>query len=437
MAEKTHFTVVRNDAYGDTEFAKRQRHNERQNEEYFNGDIVPERTELNVHFQRYYFPDGKLETYEHTFNRLLATDTITKRGLKPNAKVFDEFVFDVNTTYFEENGGYDYAVKFFEEAYRLAVKEAGGEQYIISAVMHADERNKDLSEKLGRDIFHYHLHVVYVPVVEKEVYYRKDMKDQEKAGKLKGVITQISHSKKWPLKMPVERDGKTININSYSLLQDKYYEHMKTAGFIGFERGVRGSTAEHLNVLDFKIKKDTERLTNVNAQVEQSEMRLDELEKQAEKKEKRLEKIDEQLSVKKTKAATLAEINEMGHSLPFVPGVHFTDDEAKRLKALARQTVKSDERISKLKNDIDTLQAEINKVKLERDNAKIEVNHWHREYTNLWNEVKDFIGAIRRFPSRLREFISELFRPEREQQQQAEIKAHRQQHKSHNREEMR
>ena len=82
-------------------------------------------------------------------------------------------VFDVNSAYFERNGGYAYAKRFFEEAYRLAVKEAGGEEYILSAVMHADERNRALSEQLGRDIYHYHLHVVYVPVVEKEVKWTK------------------------------------------------------------------------------------------------------------------------------------------------------------------------------------------------------------------------------------------------------------------------
>jgi len=40
--------------------------------------------------------------------------------------------------------------------------------------------------------------VVYVPVVQKEVYFQKNNKDPEKAGKLKEVITQVSHSKKWP-----------------------------------------------------------------------------------------------------------------------------------------------------------------------------------------------------------------------------------------------
>ena len=62
------------------------------------------------------------------------------------------------------------------------MNEIGGEQYVLSAVMHADERNKALSEELGRDVYHYHLHVVYVPVVEKEIYYRKNNKTPNSQG---------------------------------------------------------------------------------------------------------------------------------------------------------------------------------------------------------------------------------------------------------------
>jgi hypothetical protein len=53
--------------------------------------------------------------------------------------------------------------------YRLAVKEVGAEGYILSAVLRADERNKAVSERLGCDVFHCHLRVVYVPAVRKEI----------------------------------------------------------------------------------------------------------------------------------------------------------------------------------------------------------------------------------------------------------------------------
>ena len=38
---------------------------------------------------------------------------------------------------------------------------------------------------------------------------------------------------------------------------------MRNAGFADFERGERGSTAEHLSVMEFKAKKETERLSQI------------------------------------------------------------------------------------------------------------------------------------------------------------------------------
>ena len=35
--------------------------------------------------------------------------------------------------------------------------------------MHADEMNTALSDQLGHPVYHYHLHVVALPVVEKEI----------------------------------------------------------------------------------------------------------------------------------------------------------------------------------------------------------------------------------------------------------------------------
>ena len=116
MADKTNRTVVRNAAYRDGEFNVREHHNERKNENYMNGDIDPTRADMNIHFKQVLSPIGEPETYGQTFNRLLEEGKIVKRGLKPDAKVFDELVFDVNTAYFEDNGGYEYAKSFFEEA---------------------------------------------------------------------------------------------------------------------------------------------------------------------------------------------------------------------------------------------------------------------------------------------------------------------------------
>jgi hypothetical protein len=190
--QKIDRSIVRNEAYQKKSVSIRERHNERKNQDYSNPDIVTDRSHLNVHFKTC---EG---SYAEAFDKMLEAGVISTRGLQPDAKVIDELVFDVNTAYFERNGGYEYAKDFFEEAYRLAIKEAGGEEYILSAVTHADERNRALSEQLGRDVFHYHLHVVYVPVVDKEIKWSKRCKDPALIGTTKEVIKQVSHSKKWP-----------------------------------------------------------------------------------------------------------------------------------------------------------------------------------------------------------------------------------------------
>ena len=67
-----HKTVVRNQACQPSSFNVRERHNERKNEEYFNGDVQLERSHLNVHYRRCLREDGTPETYQETFDRLLA-----------------------------------------------------------------------------------------------------------------------------------------------------------------------------------------------------------------------------------------------------------------------------------------------------------------------------------------------------------------------------
>ena len=106
---------------------------------------------MNVHFK-----DPGDMTYNDTLKKMLEEGTASRRGQKENAKVFDEMVVDINTQYFEEHGGYDYAVRFYEEAYRFAVSEYG-EENIISAVMHADELNKAMTAKYGYPVYHYHM----------------------------------------------------------------------------------------------------------------------------------------------------------------------------------------------------------------------------------------------------------------------------------------
>ena len=258
MAEGN-WSVIRVEKISAEGAQKTERHNERKNESYANLNVDTEQIARNVHFK----DTGGL-TYNEYFQRLIDEGKISTRGQKAGATIFNELVIDVNTRYFEEHGGYEYAKQFYEEAYRFGC-EIYGEENIVSAVMHADEINKAVSEELGKPVYHYHLHIVAIPTVRKEILWSKRCKDEALRGTVKEVINQVSHSKKWKNTVPllnengqqvISKYGKPMFRKSYSVLQDKLFAHMTEAGFTGFERGVLGSTAENLSSLDYQIQKD-------------------------------------------------------------------------------------------------------------------------------------------------------------------------------------
>ena len=124
-------TVARNQDLGKpADVAKVQEHNEREKDSYSNQDIVPERTSLNVHFK------APMDDYVKMFEQMEQDGVISTRGLKPDAVKYGELVFDVNSAYFYNHGGYEFAKQFYADAYKAAAEIVGGEQYILSAVMH-------------------------------------------------------------------------------------------------------------------------------------------------------------------------------------------------------------------------------------------------------------------------------------------------------------
>ena len=226
-------TTVRNQPRTESNIADAEAHNERQKACYQNEDIVPERSHLNIHFKE---PSG---SYQEMFRQMEQDGTISTRGLKQDAVHYGELVFDVNSAYFHNHGGYEFAQAFYAEAYKAAVDIVGGEQYILSAVTHADERSQGMSKAIGYDVWHYHLHVVYVPVVEKQILWSKRCKDPALVGTVKETVMQISHSKKWQSSPVLDefgepmctKTGKIILKKSYSILQDQYHDAMFAAGY--------------------------------------------------------------------------------------------------------------------------------------------------------------------------------------------------------------
>ena len=148
--------------------------------------------------------------------------------------------------------------------------------------MHADEINRAMTEALGREVYHYHLHVVYVPVVEKQILWSKRCKDKALVGTVKETVMQVSRSKKWASKPllddagePVlQKNGKPVLKKSYSILQDDFFTYMHNAGYTDVERGERGSTEEHLTVTQFKVQREQERLDTLTTQADQQAQSL-------------------------------------------------------------------------------------------------------------------------------------------------------------------
>ena len=64
-------------------------------------------------------------SYTDLFAQLEAAGTISTRGLKPDATHYCELVFDVNSAYFDNHGGYEFAKQFYEDAYNAAVQIVG------------------------------------------------------------------------------------------------------------------------------------------------------------------------------------------------------------------------------------------------------------------------------------------------------------------------
>ena len=406
-------TVARNqDLETPADVAKVQEHNEREKDSYSNQDIVPERTSLNVHFK------APTDDYVKMFEQMEQDKIISTRGLKPDAVKYGELLFDVNSAYFYNHGGYEFAKQFYADAYKAAVEIVGGEQYILSAVMHADERNRAMSEALGEDVYHYHLHVVYIPVVEKQILWSKRCKDESLRGTVKETITQVSRSKKWESKPILDENGnpmlnakgKKILKSSYSVLQDDFFNFMRNAGYTDVERGERGSTEEHLTVTQFKVQAEQQRLEAVTGQVAQAEQSLENAKAATEKQKRKLEALQKETKTAKTLALTVQDIEAMGKKATFGNNITLTPDECRTLKDYAVSSFA--EKAEKIKYKQKFEQAEKSaKTWKQRYDAL------HEQYQELKKKAQPFLDALEIASERVRAFLDVVLSKGKETQE--------------------
>ena len=378
--DKTNYSVARVETYTRASIVKAERHNERKNESYSNMNVDLIQTPNNVHYKKC------KKTYNEKLKEMIDDGEISLRGLKDNAKVFDEIIFDINSDYFEQNGGYEFAKCFYEKAFHFAEREMGADN-IISAIMHADELNTALSEEYGKPIYHYHLHVIAIPVVQKEIKYSKRCKDKSLIGTTKEIINQVSHSKKWKSEQLTDNFGNPVYdenekaklIKSYSLLQDRFFQYMSDSGYRGFIRGIKGSTKEHLTDLEFKIKKETEKLEKITNSVNEKQSNFDNY-MQYDKK--------------------VEDISNLGKPKKFSKKIELEPKDYETLTQYAKKGIVADKEIYERDTRIENLRNTLNK--------------WIEKYDGLVEKTKDYFHAVKLAPQRVADFFKWLFDKEKQ-----------------------
>ena len=223
------YAIIRNENHKMGAVHLIERHNERLNKNYSNKDIDLLRSHLNYHMKQI-----QSETYHQEFERirekynLLGNLRLT--GEK-QSNVMCEFLITSDKEFFDKLGE-EKTKRFFSDAYDFVASKVGGERFIVSAVVHMDEKSP-------------HMHVSYIPVIK-----GKDRK--------KNPCLRINCSEFWK-----GRD-------SYSRLQDEYYDFISSRGYF-LERGEKGSTTEHLSVSEYKLKKTQEQISELTEQAAEIE----------------------------------------------------------------------------------------------------------------------------------------------------------------------
>lgn len=223
------FAIIRNQNHKVGAVPLVERHNERKNHNYSNRDIDRSRSKENFHLKA---PQGSYwETFNKIRDRQQLKGNLRLQGEKQST-VLCEFIITSDKAFFDSLGT-DGTKHFFEDAYQFVTSKVGGEQFVVSAVVHMDEATP-------------HMHVTFIPTVR-----GKDRKGQP--------CRRINCSEFWK-----GRD-------SYSRLQDEWYDWIANTCRYDLERGVKGSAAEHLSVAEYKLKKTQEQLARSEARAQEIE----------------------------------------------------------------------------------------------------------------------------------------------------------------------
>ena len=216
------YAIIRNANYKRDNLPGLYKHNERKNTNYSNKDINKNNSINNYSIKQCN------TTYSKAIKQLIDENDLKCR-ITNYTNLVCEFIITSDKEFFDSIGENE-TKRYFQTAYDFVANYKNlGEKYILSAKVHMDESTP-------------HLHLVFVPVVQK-----LDKKSGNK-------INKIACSEYWK--------GK----DSYKKLQDNFYQYITDNGF-DLERG-KTRDVEHLSTE--KLKQITN-YDNIKYEIEQEQ----------------------------------------------------------------------------------------------------------------------------------------------------------------------
>ena len=200
------YAIIINTNYKMKNLAGIYRHNERKNTNYSNKDIDKSKSKEN------YSIKSPSTTYIKLF-QLIKEKYNLKGQIKSVSNIACEYIITSDKDFFD-NIGIEETKRFFKSAYSFVCNYKNlGEQYILSAKVHMDEKTP-------------HMHLVFIPVI-----HTKDKNGND--------IDKISCSEFWK--------GK----ESYKYLQNNFHKYMNICGF-NLDRGLNNNN-KHLSMQQLKV----------------------------------------------------------------------------------------------------------------------------------------------------------------------------------------
>lgn len=221
------YAIIRNIKYKRENLKGIYRHNERRNKNYSNANIDKEKSYLN------YSIKSPQYSYEKEFERI--KDKYNLKGqIKTVSNIACEYIITSDKEFFETIGEEE-TKRYFETAYNFVAEYKNlGEQYIMSAKVHMDEKTP-------------HMHLIFLPVV-----HTKDKKGND--------IDKLACSEFWKAK------------DSYRQLQNAFYDYMISNNF-ELKRGLSKEETgrEHIDLKEYKeitnFDKTKEKLQNIKLEL--------------------------------------------------------------------------------------------------------------------------------------------------------------------------